>query len=78
MDIKLATLYDRIKRGWTEEEAITIRIGGTKSGEHKWIDLAASNGIGRQTYHGRRRRGWTKEDAVSKPVQTEFNWRELG
>lgn len=75
IEIKVNTIFVRLESGWTEEEAVTTPVGEKRNSEREWIELAASNGIGYQTYHGRRRRGWTREKAATDAVNSEFNWR---
>lgn len=78
VELSMGAVAARRSKGWTNEEVVTVPKGGHKRVDNDYyyyINLAASNGIKRNTYVGRRNRGWTKERAATEVVQSVFNWR---
>ncbi|MBF7155743.1 nucleoside permease [Bacillus albus] len=69
------TLYYRLYRSdkWELEEALTASPGTVRhkyKGKYaKWLELAAENGIGRETFCSRLNCGWSHHDAATKPVK---------
>lgn len=61
------TVYSRINKGWTIEEAITRKVRKKKNG--KWLELARQNGINENTFYGRLRYGMNEKEAATKPVK---------
>jgi hypothetical protein len=65
-------IFARIKRGWSESDAVslpkrgTIEYKGEKMNIRKW---AEKTGISEKTISTRIQRGWTTEDALTKPNQ---------
>src|SRR5699024_10488658 len=57
-------LYQRLHKGMSKQEAVTKPL----QKKDKYIDIAESNGISRQTYYSRRNRGWGEELASTWPV----------
>lgn len=78
--IKAATILNRKRKGWTDEEALTKplhlpkdqkrTIFFTKDGKtqsvHEWT---SETGINTRTLLSRRRMGWSDDEALTKPVQ---------
>lgn len=69
------TLYYRlyISDKWELEEALTSPPGTVKhsyKGKYvKWIELAAENGIGKETFYNRLKYGWSCEEAATRPIK---------
>jgi hypothetical protein len=59
-----STLFNRIRRGWTGEEAVLTPVRGESV-----LSVCHELGLNPNTVAGRLRRGWTWEQAIAKPVQ---------
>jgi predicted DNA-binding transcriptional regulator AlpA len=66
--INRSTFYARLRRGWTEEQALGAPVAPRRFCSDDGIgERLAVAGISRSTYYGRRNLGWTEEQAL-RPV----------
>lgn len=74
--IPKSTLFNRLKRGWSPERAITSPIANKAANGSvvpSSISVAAQKlGIKIQTLHSRIRRGWTIGSALNTPVRKAY------
>ena len=68
--ISAGTFGDRVKRGWSLEDASTKKISTSNPTrlDREWMELAARNGVQRNTYISRVKNGWSLEQAATTPT----------
>ncbi|MDV6040413.1 nucleoside permease [Bacillus sp. SM-B1] len=63
------TFYNRLRLGWTYQNAATKPVRRKDEIEKKWLDIAKNNGIGYHTFLSRiRTHKWDMERAATTPV----------
>lgn len=72
IELPISVIAGRKMLGWPEEKIITTELHAKKKINH-YIDVAAKNGIGKNTFYARRQRGWTLEKASTEPVQKVYS-----
>lgn len=68
--ISSGTFDERVKRGWSLEDASTKKpsLSNPTRLDREWMELAARNGIERNTYTSRVKNGWSLEQAATTPT----------
>jgi hypothetical protein len=73
------TINERLKRGWTIEQALEIPLTRKKNFvyfrglKRNLRDISNSIGIAIPTLRGRIKNGWTDEDIVNTPMMTSYS-----
>ena len=75
IELSLQGILDRKTKGWTNERIVTTPKYEKANSMKTYIELAAGNGIGKNTFCGRLQRGWDKTRAATEPVRMEHRRR---